>query len=476
MKKLFIGVLFILLLLVVIVLIGTFTTKSKQMNVAALPEVKVSDSAVVHLQRSITYKTISDDSGITDSVSFRAFHSFLQNSYPLLFKTANVEYINQYSLLFHIKGKDAKHPIILMGHQDVVPVEEASVSQWATDPFAGNIINDSVYGRGSVDDKGSMIAVMEAIEQLLREGFVPAADVYLAFGHDEEYRGDKGGKAIAALLKQRGVQPAFVLDEGGEITVKEIPGMHDPVALVGYAEKGYVTIELSVNIEGGHSSMPAKQTSIDVLADAVAELKANPFPQTLQFSETFMDYMGPEMSFVNRMAFANRWLFSPMIKSIYSKSPGADAMTRTTTAPTVFNAGVKENVIPNIAKAVVNFRTLPSINANDVGDHVRKVVNDDRIKINIRSSANPQAVADVKDASFRHMHKTIRGWRNDVKVTPYLVIGATDGSYFTQLTPQVYRFIPYVDVKFHGVNERLGVKEYLKGIGFYYWLVKKYGN
>lgn len=474
MKKLFIALLFIILLLIVIILLNTFTTKSKQLNATALPELKVSDSAVAHLQQAIRIKTISQDSKITDTIAFNSFHSFLKSSYPLLFANGSVEYINQYSLLFHIKGKETKHPIILMGHQDVVPVEAASASQWIADPFGGEIKGDTIYGRGAVDDKGAVIAIMEAAEQLLREGYVPKTNIYLAFGHDEEASGQNGGKALAALLKQRNIQPAFVMDEGGEITDHEIPGMHDPVALVGIAEKGYVTLDLTVNIPGSHSSMPAKQTAIDVLAEAVAELKETPFQQTLEFTSSFMDYTGPEMPFVNRMAFANRWLFSPMIKSIYSKKPGADAMTRTTTAPTIFNSGIKENVIPTVAMATINFRTLPSTTVDDVVKHVREVTNDERIKIIVRPNPNSvQAVADVNHSSFTHVQKTIRGWRKDVKVTPYLVLGATDGRFFTILTPQVYRFIPFNDVKgFHGINERVGVNEFKKGIAFYYWLMK----
>jgi carboxypeptidase PM20D1 len=476
MKKLLLALLSVIVILLIIVLFNTFTTKSKQVQVEPVAELAVSDSAVVHLQQAISFKTVSQDNRITDTNAFNAFHSFLRTAYPLLFEKGNVEFINKYSLLFHIKGKEAKHPIILMGHQDVVPVEEASLAQWSVDPFSGMIKNDTIYGRGAVDDKGSVIAILEATEMLLREGFVPSTDIYLAFGHDEEASGQNGGKALAALLKQRNIQPAFVMDEGGEITDHEIPGMHEPVALVGIAEKGYATLDLSVNIPGSHSSMPAKQTAIDVLADAVAELKRTPFRQTLQFTSSFMDYTGPEMPFVNRMAFANRWLFSPMIKNIYSKSPGADAMTRTTTAPTLFNSGIKENVIPTVATATINFRTLPTTTVDDVVKHVRDVVNDDRIKITVRPNPNNvQAVADVNHSSFTHIQKTIRSWRPDVKVTPYLVLGATDGRFFTILTPQVYRFIPFNDVKgFHGINERVGVKEYKKGVAFYYWLMKKY--
>jgi carboxypeptidase PM20D1 len=205
------------------------------------------------------------------------------------------------------------------------------------------------------------------------------------------------------------------------------------------------------------------------------KLKENPFPAELNYTiNSFMDYIGPEMPFVQRMAFANRWLFSPLIKSIYSSKPGADAMIRTTTAPTIFQSGIKENVIPSTAKATINFRTQPGITTNYVIDYVKENVNDKRIKISVRGdNISPKAVANVSDSSFRYLQLAIRSWRKDVIVIPYLTLGATDGRYFSALTPQVYRFIPFNDIKgFHGVNEMVGVDEYKKAIQFYYYLIK----
>jgi carboxypeptidase PM20D1 len=474
MKKLLLILGLLIAVIVVIILVRTFTTTSKQINVAAAPAVKVSDSAVSHLQQAIRFKTISQDNAPTDSIAFNSFHVFLQQSFPVLFKNATLEKINSFSLLFHLKGKNSNAPIILTGHQDVVPVEQASLNQWTVPPFDGILKDGFIWGRGAVDDKGSFMALLEAAEQLLQEGFQPLQDIYIALGHDEEASGQLGAQQIVALLKQRNIKPAFVLDEGGEITEHEIPGMSEPVALVGIAEKGYVTAVLSVDIPGGHSSMPAKETAIDVMSRAMDALKTSPFPPTLQFTDAFMDQLGPEMPFMQRMAFANRWIFQPLIINTYSSKNGANAMIRTTTAPTIFNAGMKENVIPTIATASVNFRTLPNTSVEDVVTHIKKVINDERIEITIRPNpSSVQAVADVKDASFTHIQKTIRAWRPDVKVAPYLVLGATDGRYYTALTPQVYRFIPFNDIKgFHGIDERVGVEEYKKGIAFYYWLIK----
>ena len=479
MKRFFLILLLLLLVLTTIVLIKTFTSTSKQVSVPQAPDILVSDSAVKHLQQALTHPTISTELGKTDTAAFVKFHQFLQVSFPLIHQQCTKELISDFSILFHWKGKDPKaKPILLTAHQDVVPVEEASKHLWKADPYSGTIINDTIYGRGAVDDKGSLMALLEAVEQLIKEGFVPATDVYVALGHDEETTGQRGAKLIASLLKQRGVKPAFVLDEGGMITDHEIPGVTKPVAVVGIAEKGYVTVDLTINIAGGHSSMPAKQTVIDQLAKAVVRLNENPFPPTLNPTiNSFMDFMGPDMPFVQRMAFANRWLFSPLIIRTYSSRPGPDAMIRTTTAATIIQSGIKENVIPSLATATINFRTLPGTTTADVTKHIKETINDERITIKPREgSSSPQAVADVNDATFVYMQKAIRSWRNDVLVTPYLMLGATDGRYYTTLTPNVFRFVPFNDVKgFHGINERVGVAEYKKAIGFYYGLIKGWG-
>ncbi|WP_207496189.1 M20 family peptidase [Aridibaculum aurantiacum] len=478
MKKFFYFLLLVLLVLIVVVLVRTFSATSKQVEVAQAPPVPVSDSAIVHLQKAIQFKTISTEAGTADTAAFNGFRAFLQQAFPLVHQHCQLEIISGQSMLFYWKGIDANiKPIILVGHYDVVPVEEESLPLWKADPFAGAIIGDSIYGRGAVDDKGSVMAILEAIEQLLRENYQPQGDVYLAFGHDEEATGQQGAKVLVPLLKQRGINPAFVLDEGGLVTAKEIPGVTKPVALVGIAEKGYVTVDLSINIPGGHSSMPAKETAIDQMSKALLRLKENPFPADLNHTiNAFMDYMGPEMPFVQRMAFANRWLFSPLIKNIYSSRPGPDAMIRTTTAPTIVHSGVKENVIPTVANATVNFRTLPGTTVDDVVKHMKEVIDDDRVTIKARSNnSSPQAVADVNDHFFTYLQQCIRSWRNDVVVSPYLVLGATDGRYYTELTPNVFRFIPFNDVKgFHGTDERVGVDEYKKGIAFYYGLLRNW--
>jgi carboxypeptidase PM20D1 len=479
MKKLLYVLLVGFIFLVLVVLINTFNFKSKQIAVEPADFLNVPQSCIGNLQKAIQFKTISyDNPALIDSTAFLDFHTFLTQAYPLTFSKLKLEKINGLSLILHWQGKNkTSQPIILMAHQDVVPVEEATKNKWHVDPFSGALKDDFIYGRGTIDDKGSLIAILESVELLLKDNFIPENDIYFVFGHDEEVTGKRGAKVIAALFKQRGIKPALVLDEGGIITHYKVPGLSKPAAVVGIAEKGYVSVDLKASIAGGHSSMPEQQTAIDELAKAIVKLKENQFPLELgPVTHLFMDYVGPEMPFVNKMAMANRWLFSSVIKSNYEKTAAGSATLRTTTATTIFNAGLKENLIPGEASATINFRTLPGVDTMDVINHIKTTINNPKIEITLRqgSSASSQ-IAKVNDKTFDYLQKTISAFQEDVIVTPYLVLGATDGRFFGDLTTQVFRFTPFTDPEgFHGVNERIKVTEFKKGIMFYHNFIKNY--
>jgi carboxypeptidase PM20D1 len=479
MKKFFkyLGIIF--LLLIGIVLFRTFTFRSKQIATSEAKSLNLNDSCVLHLQKAIQFKTISyDDAALMDSSAFIGFQQFMVQTYPLTFAQLGLERVNKLGLILHWKGKSAKaKPIILMAHQDVVPAEEATLNKWDVAPFSGAIKNNMIYGRGAIDDKGSLIAILESVELLLKQGFIPETDIYLVFGHDEEASGLKGAKPMAQLFKDRKISPSFVLDEGGIITEYKVPGLTKTASVVGIAEKGYQTLTLKINIPGSHSSMPEKQTAIDEMAKAVVKLKENPFP--VEFGTTvqnFLDYVGPEMPFVTKMAMANRWLFNPIIANTYSKTAAGNATIRTSMATTIFNAGIKENIIPGEAQATVNFRTQPGTTQKDVIDYVKKVIADDRIQIIPKGEGNePKQVANVDDESFQYLQKTISTIKKGMIVAPYLALGASDGRYFGELTSQVFRFIPFPDPEgFHGVNERIKIEDFKRGIGFYYDLIKNY--
>lgn len=476
-KKLALFLLTVFLILVMIVLIKTLTFKSIQPKFKAIKTVSVSDSAVVHLQQGIRFKTVSSsDSAKIDSNVFLGLHQFLTKTYPLIHQTLQLEKVG-FTLIYTWKGKNPdQKPIILMAHQDVVPVEKASLAQWKTDPFGGIIQNGKIWGRGAADDKSSLFALLEATEKLLQENYQPERTIYFVFGEDEE-AGGKGVKAAAALFKSRKIKADWVLDEGGEITRKEIPGLQGrPVALIGTSEKGYLSMDLKVNLEGGHSSMPKAETAVDVLIAAVQKLRAKPFPASFSGSTgDFFRYLGPEMPFTSKMAIANQWLFKPLLFKIYEKSGGGNALIRTTIAPTILQAGVKDNVIPASASATINFRLLPGTSIYAVFKHVKTAINDDRVQL-IKQDAfaeEASAVTTTQSSGFKHLEKAVVENYPGTLIAPYLTVGATDSRQMTGISNCILRFLPVTDLEgMHGLNEKVGVEEYKQAIGFYYRLMK----
>ena len=378
MKKVFLAVAVLLLALISVLVCNTLRLSSKQMQgVVPLPAFTLNDSVVNHLSEAIQFRTVSyEDLSLMDSTQFEKFVGYLAKTYPLVHSRLKLERVNSYGLLYEWKGKSTSlKPALLMGHYDVVPVVQGTEKMWKHQPFAGDIAEGFVYGRGTLDDKVTVMGVLEAVEYLLKSNFTPERSFYLAFGHDEEISGRNGAQQIAALLESRKVELEYVVDEGGVIKIDGVSGINQPIALIGVAEKGYTTLQLSATGDGGHSSMPPAQTSIGMLAEAIDKLQKHPFPARLGGAAGYMqDYLAPEMPFSTKLAMANRWLLNSVIIGILEKTNAGNAMVRTSIAPTVIHAGVKDNVLPVEAIAKINFRILPGDSVKTVIDYVKKVV------------------------------------------------------------------------------------------------------
>jgi carboxypeptidase PM20D1 len=460
------------LILATVLLVNTFRFVSKQVPVSTLPPPKASDESINHFHQAISFRTISySDSSLLDSSQFLGFHKFLEATYPLVHKTLACERVRKYSLLYTWEGKNQQlNPIVLMAHQDVVPIEEATKTMWTVDPFAGEIKNNFIWGRGTTDDKINLISIFESVEKLLKENFQPDRTIYLAFGHDEE-TGGKGAKAIAALLKLRNIHADLVLDEGGIITTDKIPGMTKPVALIGNSEKGYLSLELTAEKSGGHSSQPEKETSIDMLAKAIIRIRENPFDASLSEStQGFLDHLGPEMPFFQKLVFANQWLFKGVIISTYEKSAAGNAVMRTTAVPTIIHAGIKDNVVPTIAKAIVNFRLLPGDESKQVVERVKKLVDDERISLKIANTfvAEASPVTPIHSFAFQKVNLIIRKVTNNTITVPFMMIGGTDSRHFGQVSPGIIKFSPMIDpVGFHGIDEHVSLESFGLAQWFY---------
>ena len=481
-------VLLVLSLLTLLLLVNTIRFRSKQIEVQPIERIALEEQQVVErFSRALQFKTVSyPEPSDFDTEEFLSLHSYLEESFPRVHSTLKREVIGAYSLLYSWQGRDpSRKPVLLMSHIDVVPVEPATENQWTHPPFGGKVADGFIWGRGTLDIKCGALALLEAVEFLLAEGFQPSGDIYLAFGHDEEVGGANGNERIAATLKERGVRLQYVLDEGGVIVHDVIPGVAAPVAYVAVAEKGYFGLKLTGSAPGGHSSMPPPQTAVGVVAEAIRKLEANPLPADLGgVTGTMLDYLGPEMPFLSRFVIANRWLFAPLIKRQFESRPSTNATIRTTTAVTMVGGGVARNVLPTSAWAVVNFRVLPGENAAEVLEHAKSTVDDSRIEFHYSRIKPGQAyeeygmkseasvISDTESADFRTLHRTIREIFPNVVVSPALAVVTTDSRRYEEIADNTFRFVPtrmtQEDLKRpHGIDERISVENYVEIIRFF---------
>ncbi|MBL8980610.1 MAG: M20 family peptidase [Gemmatimonadetes bacterium] len=457
---------------------------------AALPPMPSIDSAgaLERLAGAIRHPTISYASGAPiDTAAFRGFHEHLVTSFPQAHATLTRESIGTLSLLYTWKGADpAAAPIVLMGHMDVVPVPESNLPQWTHTPFSGDIADGYVWGRGTLDDKSTVLSIMEAVETLIRSGYVPPRTIYLTFGHDEEVGGRYGARAIVDTLVARGVKPALVIDEGGFMASGLLPGLTQRLAIVGIAEKGYISLKLTSRADGGHSSMPPGRTSVGALARAIAALEAAPFPMALDGpTRGMLEAMGPYLPFSQKLAMANLWLMGPLVQRTLASNPLGGALMRTTTSPTMLTAGIKDNVLPPEATGVVNFRIRPGETAETVMARVRTVINDTMITVAPLDSAiaNPSPVSSTTGPAWTLLRRTITTMvpGEQPPVIPYLVMGGTDAKYWGPHSDAVYRFLPIPlgdgdRERVHGLNERVSARDYASAVTFFIRLLQGAGT
>lgn len=473
MKKALLAIAAAAVILLALVIVRTrFLLTNKRLPLRTFPSRSTSNArrSDSRMQSRCRQFRNRDDPGAS-SDAFAALHAYLAASFPLAHAKLEREKVNDLSLLYRWRGSDPMlPPILLAAHMDVVPAEHQG---WTHPPFAGEIADGFIWGRGAIDDKASAIGILQAAEALLQAGYQPRRTVYVAFGHGEEVGGGMGAAAIAALLRSRGVRLEFVLDEGGAVTQGIVP-LAATVATVGIAEKGYLTLEISVHAEGGHSMNPPRETAIGVLARAITRIEANPFsPEITGATQQLLAHIGPEMPLLSRAVFANLWLFSALVERRLQAKPSTDAAIRTTIAATIFESGTRENILPAAARAAVNFRIIPGDSVQQVIDRVRETVDDQRVEIHVLGKAfEPSPVASAESASYIHLAKTIRSVYPDAIVAPYLVPGATDARHYAPLADNVYRFLPLplaaADLaRFHGVDERVSIDSYAKLIQFY---------
>ena len=432
-------------------------------------------AAAQRLATAVRFPTVSREGGATDPRPFTDLNAWLEASFPRTFAALGRERVERGQLLTWRGADPSLAPVLLVGHADVVPVEPGTEREWSRPPFGGEIGDGFVWGRGTLDDKSTVLGLLEAVERLLADGFRPRRTVLLAFGEDEEVGGEEGAAAIAALLAARGVRPAWALDEGMAIVDGMIPGLDRPLAAVGVAEKGFVTFDLTVETEGGHSSMPPPESAIGILAAALARLEAAPMALALDGpARQGFEFLSPEMPFGGRLAFANLWLFGPLVERELAARPAGAALLRTTIAPTLLEAGVKDNVLASRARAAVNARIQPRDSIAAVARHVRRAVADPRVRLTLRPGmrSEPSPVSPASGPGFQAVGRAVREVFPEAVVAPWLVLGATDGRHYAGVAGAVYRFAPLrlrpEDLaRIHGTDERIAIAAYADMIRFY---------
>jgi carboxypeptidase PM20D1 len=439
--------------------------------------------AVQKLQALIRIPTVSyRDLERVDTAAFDAFVAELARQFPLLHERLELTRIHTHGLLFHWQGSDDARPVVLMAHLDVVPVE----GSWQHAAFGGDVADGQIWGRGTLDDKGCLVGICEAVETLLESDFTPAQDVWLSFGCDEEVLGTAAELAVAEL-ERRGVRPWFVVDEGGAIAHDAFTGIRKPVGVVGVTEKGIMSIELRVEGRGGHASTPARMGPTARLARAITRLDRSPMPASVPAPTVeLFRRLAPHAPLALRPLMANAGRLGPALARVLTAlGPESAAMARTTFAVTTLSGSPALNVIAQTAIAGVNIRIMLGDTSETVLAHVRKAIADDKVEIDVieayePSPLSPYSTADTQDDAFALIEDTISEVFPDAVPAPYLMMAATDSRTFTAISDRVYRFAPFRMTKaqreaIHSYDEHLGVDDFLDGVRWYQRLIERLG-
>jgi carboxypeptidase PM20D1 len=435
------------------------------------------DAAAQHLAQAVRFRTVSLTGAATDDRSqFEQLQAWMQQTYPAFHAAAQREAINGLGLLYTWAGSDpAQPPLLLLAHQDVVPVADDTRAAWRVDPFGGVIRDGAVWGRGSIDDKGSLVSLLEAADYLARQGRHPRRTILFAFGFDEEIGGEGGAQRIAAVLNQRGVRAWFVLDEGMAV-IAEHPLTGGPASMIGVSEKGFATMRVRAVGQPGHSSMPPRETAVSLLAEAVGRVHCMPIDHSVEGGPALamMRALSPDMSLTNRMAVANEWLFGPLLQQRLANNATAQALLGTTIAPTMISGGIRPNVLPAEATAMINFRIHPRDSAADLLRRARAAVADlHGVTVDWESPPlDASAISSTSSTSYALIAALSHQMLPQAPVAPGLVVAGTDSRSYADVAENVYRFQPILlsndDLEtIHGVNEHLSVDNLTRMIRFY---------
>ena len=439
------------------------------------------DERIERFRRLLRIPTISRlDAENTDWTAFDSFVAALPELYPAVHDALSREVVAGHSLLYRWAGRSREDPTVLMAHYDVVAADDGG---WTHPPFAAEVTGTGaaavLHGRGTLDDKGALVAILEAVEDLVREGFQPEHDLYLSFGADEEIAG-VGAQRIVELLGGRGVRPALVLDEGGAVVEEGlVRGVDRRLAVIGVTEKGITSLALIVEQPGGHASTPPRLTATARLARAITRLTRAPFPARLSPAvRAFITAIAPHASGPQKLLFENVRYTAPVIARLFAAlSDETRAMVSTTAAVTELRGSDGANVLAERASALVNIRIAVGSSVADAVRHVRRAIHDESVRIEVLHPSEPSPVSPSFGPAWDAITTALLAVHPDVVPTPYTMLGASDSRHFTAISDHVYRFTPFEILAagratLHARGEQLRIGSWLDGIAFYRNLVR----
>ena len=468
----------IVIIFLAIILIRALMFKPRAAeNKSSYPVFVNGEKAVHDLAEMIKCKTVSNrDASLDDQAEFDKFEALLPQLFPAVYSKCSFEKVGTRGLLLRWKGKSPDAPSVFMSHYDVVSVEE---KDWEKPAFDGVVDNGVLWGRGTIDTKGTLNGILQAAESLINEGFVPKNDIYFAFGGNEEVNGD-GSYGIVQLFKERGITPGLVIDEGGAVCTGVFPGVSSPIALIGIAEKGMVNVEYTVKGGGGHSSSPKAGGPVSRLSSACLKVEKASFKYTVSApTKQMFDRVGRHSTFLYRVLFANLWCFGPVL-SLYAKLSGGEmnAIVRTTTAFTQMEGSKGVNVIPPVAKMASNHRIIPGETVESTVAHIKKAVKDDKVEVTVINGNNPSVISRTDCEAYDRVRSSVAETWQDAIVTPYLMVAGSDSRHWGEISDKVYRFSAMALTKeergyIHGNNERIPFATISRTVEFFERLMRK---
>ncbi len=468
----------IVIIFLAIILIRALMFKPRAAeNKSSYPVFVNGEKAVHDLAEMIKCKTVSNrDASLDNQAEFDKFEALLPELFPAVYSKCSFEKVGTRGLLLRWKGKSPDAPSVFMSHYDVVSVEE---KDWEKPAFDGVVDNGVLWGRGTIDTKGTLNGILQAAESLINEGFVPKNDIYFAFGGNEEVNGD-GSYGIVQLFKERGITPGLVIDEGGAVCTGVFPGVSSPIALIGIAEKGMVNVEYTVKGGGGHSSSPKAGGPVSRLSSACLKVEKASFKYTVSApTKQMFDLVGRHSTFLYRVLFANLWCFGPVL-SLYAKLSGGEmnAIVRTTTAFTQMEGSKGVNVIPPVAKMASNHRIIPGETVESTVAHIKKAVKDDKVEVTVINGNNPSVISRTDCEAYDRVRSSVAETWQDAIVTPYLMVAGSDSRHWGEISDKVYRFSAMALTKeergyIHGNNERIPFATISRTVEFFERLMRK---